>query len=47
VKPNFHKGIVLGVFKEGWDSGATTFGTITYNQDDPQYYLFIQPLRIR
>jgi len=40
MKPNFHKGIVLDASKEGWDSGAATFGTVIYSQDDRKYYLF-------
>jgi hypothetical protein len=40
MKPNFHRGIILDASKEGWDSGAATFGTVIYDQDDRKYYLF-------
>jgi hypothetical protein len=40
VNLTFHKGIVLDVSQEGWDSGAATFGTVIYSQDDHKYYLF-------
>jgi len=40
MKSSIHKGIVLDVSKEGWDSGAATFGTVIYSEEDRKYYLF-------
>ena len=40
MKLKSHKGLVLDTSREGWDSGAATFGTIVFDRDRRQYYLF-------
>ena len=40
MKLKVHQGIILDASREGWDSGATTFGTVFYDEDDRRYYFF-------
>jgi hypothetical protein len=40
MKTSFHKGVILDVSKEGWDSGAATFGTIVYDENNKCYLFY-------